>query len=100
MVSNESAELQFKSLVWDSGIFHESGQHWLLYSRESTSELICESREQFARITAIAMPPGKEEAEGKAILPVLLFIILLRDRMSDRRLPGSGGANEPAHRTP
>jgi hypothetical protein len=30
------------------------------------------------------MPPGKEEAECKAILPVLFFIISLRNRMSDR----------------
>ena len=100
MIRNEFPELEFKSLVGDSGIFRESCQHRLLYQRQSTSKLICESREQFGRIAAITMPPGKEEAECEAILPVLFFIISLCDRMSDRRLSGSGGANKPAHRMP
>ena len=99
MVPNEFLELEFKSLVGDSGIVRESIQHRLLYSRQSTSKLICESREKFGRITAIVMPPRKKEAKRKPVLPVLSFIIALCDRMSDRRLPGSGGTNEPAHRT-
>src|ERR1700733_10133269 len=100
MVPDEFPELEFKSLVGDSGIFRESCHHRLLHSRESTSELICASREQFGRITAVTMPPGEEEAECKAILPVLFFIISFRDRMSDRRLSRSGRANKPAHRMP